>query len=45
LFDDVKDPHNLENITDQYPEKVAEMSKAIDDWFKETGKPLPPRTY
>ena len=45
LFDDVKDPHNLENIADQYPEKVAEMSKAIDDWFKETGKPLPPRTY
>ena len=45
LFDDKKDPKNLLNIADEHPEKVKEMSMAIDDWFKETGKPLPPKTY
>jgi arylsulfatase A-like enzyme len=45
LFDDKKDPHNLEDIADKHPEIVKKMSKAIDDWFKETGKPLPPHTY
>ena len=45
LFDDEKDPYNLKNIAGAHPEIVKEFSKAIDDWFKETGKPLPPRTY
>jgi len=45
LFDDVSDPYNLKNIADEHSDIVKELAKAIDDWFKETGKPLPPKTY
>ncbi len=45
LFDDRKDPANLLNIADKHPEIVKKMSKAIDDWFQKTGKPLPSNFY
>jgi arylsulfatase A-like enzyme len=45
LFDDVKDPKNLVNIAAQHPDEVKRLSAAIDDWFRETGKPLPRKTY
>ncbi len=45
LFDDIEDPSNLVNIADKHPDKVKEMSEAIDKWFKVTGKPLPRLTY
>ncbi len=45
LFDDVKDPKNLVNIASGHPDVVKRLSADIDEWFKETGKPLPPKTY
>jgi arylsulfatase A-like enzyme len=45
LFDDVKDPKNLVDIAKEYPGVVTRLSKEVDEWFKETGKPLPPKTY
>jgi arylsulfatase A-like enzyme len=45
LFDDIKDPKNLVNIAVQHPDEVKRLSTAIDDWFRETGKPLPRKTY
>jgi arylsulfatase A-like enzyme len=45
LFNDKNDPKNLLNIADENPEKVKELSNAINEWLKETGKPLPPKTY
>ncbi len=45
LFDDEKDPKNLVNIADQHPEVVKKLSAALDKWYEETGKPLPPKSY
>jgi arylsulfatase A-like enzyme len=45
LFDDLKDPKNLNDISAGHPEIVKELSEAIDNWIAETGKPLPPRSF
>lgn len=42
LFDEVNDPDNLEDISSMHPEKVAELSKAVDEWLDRTGPVLPP---
>ncbi len=42
LFDEVNDPDNLEDIASKYPEKVAELSKAVGQWLDQTGPVLPP---
>ena len=44
LFDDVKDPKNLNDIASEYPDVVKRLSAAIDQWFEKTGKPMPPRS-
>jgi len=45
LFDDEKDPKNLVDIASEHPDVVKRLSADIDEWFKQTGKPLPPKTY
>jgi len=45
LFDDEKDPKNLVDIASEHPDVVKRLSADINEWFKKTGKPLPPKTY
>lgn len=37
LFDEINDPDNLTNIADKHPERVVELSKAIEAWIKKSG--------
>lgn len=32
-------------LADQHPEIVEQMSRDIDIWFKQTGSPLPPKSF
>lgn len=45
LFDESVDPDDLKNIASQHPELVEQMSRDIDNWFKQTGAPLPPKSF
>ena len=45
LFDDEKDPFNLTDIAGEHPDIVKTLSNAIDNWIKETGRILPPKTF
>ena len=44
LFDEIKDPDNLTDISDQHPERVALLTKAVDQWLSKTG-PVRPAGY
>jgi arylsulfatase A-like enzyme len=44
LFDDVKDPKNLHDISGEKPEIVERLSNSIDSWLKETGPVLPKKS-
>lgn len=44
LFDDIKDPKNLDNIAAQHPEVVKKLSAEIAKWIAITGKPLPAKS-
>ncbi|MBI9020984.1 MAG: sulfatase-like hydrolase/transferase [Verrucomicrobia bacterium] len=45
LFDESVDPDDLKNIAAEHPEIVEQMSRDIDNWFKQTGAPLPPKSF
>ncbi len=45
LFDDHEDPDNLLDIAAEHPEAVERLSKAIDQWYRLTGEPLPPHSF
>ena len=34
LFNIVEDPHELHNLTKEHPDRVAEMQKVLDEWWK-----------
>lgn len=44
LFDEINDPDNLTDISDQHPEQVALLTKAVDEWLNKTG-PVHPAGY
>jgi arylsulfatase A-like enzyme len=44
LFDDLADPENLTNIARSRPEIIERLSAAIDDWLRQTGERLPPKS-
>ncbi|TAJ14519.1 DUF229 domain-containing protein [Marinilabiliaceae bacterium JC017] len=44
LFDEEKDPKNLHNIADKYPEITTRLTKSIDDWLRKTGPVLPKKS-
>jgi len=39
LYDLAKDPHQLENIADKYPDVVEKLDAELLKWLKETGDP------
>ena len=41
LFDLQSDPTEMKNVAKEHPEVVQRMQKAVDEWFKKTGQPLP----
>ncbi len=45
LFDDVKDPKNLHDISGQNPKVVQLLSNEIDQWLQKTGPVLPRKSY
>ncbi|VGO19206.1 sulfatase family protein [Pontiella sulfatireligans] len=45
LFDDLNDPDNLTEISEQHPEKTAELAKAVDEWLSKTGPVIPPKGF
>jgi arylsulfatase A-like enzyme len=45
LFDDFMDPDNLNDISEQHPERLAQLSQAIDAWIEKTGPVMPPRSF
>jgi arylsulfatase A-like enzyme len=44
LFDDVKDPENLTNIAEKYPDIVKRLGEAIDRWSEQTGPRKSPKS-
>jgi uncharacterized sulfatase len=40
LFNDKLDPAESQDLTQKYPEKVAEMKAAFYDWIKTKPKPV-----
>jgi arylsulfatase A-like enzyme len=44
LFDDIADPENLKDIAKDKPEIVKTLGVAIDDWLKESGERMKPKT-
>ncbi len=45
LFDDINDPDNLSNIAKQHPERVGQLSAAVDTWLDQTGPVRPAGFY
>ena len=44
LFDDIADPENLKDIAKDKPEIVKTLGAAIDEWLKQTGERVEPKT-
>jgi arylsulfatase A-like enzyme len=44
LFDDLADPENLTDMAKLNPKIVQALGAAIDDWLKQTGPRLPPKS-
>ena len=40
LFDIVSDPHETQNLADQYPEVAARLKERIEDWYPLTQRKL-----
>lgn len=45
LFDDLKDPKNLDDISNKKPEIVKSLSNSIDKWQQKTGEALPANSH
>lgn len=45
LFDDINDPDNLDDISEQHPQRVAQLGNAINAWLEKTGPIMPPNSY
>lgn len=45
LFDEIDDPDNLHNISEEKPELVKTMKKHVEEWLETTGPALPKNSF